>query len=81
VFINSLKSALSGHVSADESAAVVAAGAGDVSNAVSKDKLPGVLMAYSQGIDHVFYLATGIALGCFCLAWGMGWKDTRKRHV
>ncbi|CAG7922357.1 unnamed protein product [Penicillium olsonii] len=80
-FINSLKAALSLHASSGNSAAVIAAGAGDVRAVVSKDELPGVLVAYSQGIDHVFYLATGIALGCFCVAWGMGWKDIRKRHT
>ena len=60
---------------------MVAAGAGAIRNAVSEDKLAGVLMAYSRGIDHVFYLSAGIGVGCFCVAWGMRWKDIRKRQA
>ncbi|CAI7662021.1 unnamed protein product [Penicillium glandicola] len=81
IFLNSLKSALSAYAPSEDPRAVIAAGAGAIRTAVSKDKLPGVLVAYSQGIDHVFYLATGIAICCFCVAWGMGWKTIRKRQV
>ncbi|KAJ5202902.1 hypothetical protein N7449_004981 [Penicillium cf. viridicatum] len=80
IFFNSLKSALGVYAPFMDSGAVVAAGAGATHMVVSKDKLAGVLVAYSQGIDYVFYLATGTAIGCFCVAWGMGWKDTRKRE-
>ncbi|ODM16320.1 hypothetical protein SI65_08320 [Aspergillus cristatus] len=80
IFINSLKSGLAVYAPSVDSGAVVAAGAGAIRSAVSKDKLAGVLMAYSQGIDHVFYLSAGIGVGCFCVAWGMGWKDIRERQ-
>jgi hypothetical protein len=36
-------------------------------------------MAYSKSVDRVFYLATGTGVGWFCFAWGMGWKDIRKK--
>lgn len=80
-FISSLESALSVYAPSEDSSAVIAAGAGEIRTAVSKDALSGALIAYSQGIDHVFYLATGIAIGCFCVAWGMGWEDIRKMHA
>ncbi|KAJ5641986.1 hypothetical protein N7490_005986 [Penicillium lividum] len=81
VFISSLKSGLAKYAPSVDSEAVVAAGATEIRNVVSKGTLEGVLMAYNQGIDHVFYLAAGIAVACFFVAWGMGWKDIRKRQV
>ncbi|KAL4807853.1 major facilitator superfamily domain-containing protein [Aspergillus unguis] len=80
IFINSLKSGLAVYAPSVDSGVVVTAGAGAIRSAVSKDKLAGVLMAYSQGIDHVFYLSAGIGVGCFCVAWGIGWKDIRKHQ-
>lgn len=42
-------------------------------------ELDGVLLAYSNGIDKLFYLtAASAALGVFFSA-GMGWKDVRKK--
>ncbi|KAE8140151.1 major facilitator superfamily domain-containing protein [Aspergillus pseudotamarii] len=80
IFINSLKSGLAVYAPSVDSGAVVATGAGAIRSAVSMDKLAGVLLAYTQGIDHAFHLSTGIGVGCFCVAWGMGWKDIRKRQ-
>ncbi|KAL2215069.1 major facilitator superfamily [Thermoascus aurantiacus ATCC 26904] len=42
-------------------------------------QLAAVLAAYSTSVDRVFYLAVGCACGCFCCAWGTGWKDIRKQ--
>ncbi|KAJ5765128.1 hypothetical protein N7520_004687 [Penicillium odoratum] len=81
IFISSLKSGLAKYAPSVDSEAVVAVGATGIRDVVSKGTLKGVLMAYSQGIDHVFYLAAGIAVGSFFVAWGMGWKDIRKRQV
>ncbi|OJJ38791.1 hypothetical protein ASPWEDRAFT_48935 [Aspergillus wentii DTO 134E9] len=81
IFINSLKSGLAVYAPSVDSGAVVSAGAGAIRSLVSKDRLAGVLMAYSKGIDHVFYLSAGIGVGCFCVAWGMGWKNIRKRQA
>ncbi|OJJ99466.1 hypothetical protein ASPACDRAFT_1881395 [Aspergillus aculeatus ATCC 16872] len=80
IFINSLKSGLAVYASSVDSGAVIAAGGGAIRSTISKDKLTGVLLAYTQGIDHVFYLSAAIGVGCFCAAWGMGWKDIRKRQ-
>ncbi|ETS86472.1 hypothetical protein PFICI_00300 [Pestalotiopsis fici W106-1] len=42
-------------------------------------ELPGLLLAYSYGVDKVFYLLAGFAVATFGFAWGMGWKDVRKK--
>ncbi|KAJ5909281.1 hypothetical protein N7504_003924 [Penicillium tannophilum] len=81
IFINRLKSGLAVNAPSVDSGAVVAAGASAIRTIVPTGRLPGVLMAFSQGIDHVFYLAAGLAIGCLFVAWGMGWKDIRKRHI
>ncbi|KAJ5678899.1 hypothetical protein N7462_007143 [Penicillium macrosclerotiorum] len=59
---------------------VISAGATGIRNVVSSEDLPGVLKAYAQSIDHVFYMCA--ALGCLCLifSFGMGWKDIRKKE-
>lgn len=81
MFIGSLESALRQYAPSVVSGDVIAAGAGSIRSSVPKTEIGGVLMAYSHGIDHVFYLATGIAICCFCVAWGMGWKNIQKRNV
>jgi len=40
--------------------------------------LPHVLQAYSQAIDHVFYLSAGAAAGATLACLGMGWKSIKK---
>lgn len=43
------------------------------------NELDGVLRAYSNSVDHVFYLLVGFAILSFTFSWGMGWKDIRKK--
>lgn len=59
--------------------AILAAGATAFRDVVAGDRLAGVLKAYSVSIDRVFYLVCGASVGAFCLGWGMGWKDIRKK--
>lgn len=42
-------------------------------------ELSGLLMAYSIGIDRVFYLCTAIAGAAFVVAWGLGWKNVKSK--
>ncbi|KAL9065886.1 MAG: hypothetical protein Q9161_007939 [Pseudevernia consocians] len=51
----------------------------DFEKIVSGTDLAGVLIAYAKSIDRIFYLAAGLGAGCFVFAWGMGWKDLRKK--
>ena len=60
---------------------MIAAGATAIRTAIAADNVPGVLLAYSKSVDRVFYLAVGAAVGCFIFAWGMGWKDIRKKKA
>ncbi|PQE27250.1 MFS multidrug transporter protein [Rutstroemia sp. NJR-2017a WRK4] len=58
---------------------VIDAGATGFRSFVSGADLEGVLIAYAKSIDRVFYMAAGLAASCFVFAWGMGWKDLRKK--
>jgi hypothetical protein len=82
IFTQSLTSGVKKYVPSVEPKAVIAAG-GDAS-AVRKlvppgsPELAGLLKAYSNSIDRVFYLLAGTAVLGVAFACGIGWKDVRK---
>lgn len=79
IFTNSLKSELPRYAPSVNPEVVIVAGATAIRTVVTKNELAGVLEAYAKSVDHVFYLTVGAAVCCFCFAWGMGWKDIRKK--
>ncbi|KAK2601185.1 hypothetical protein N8I77_010653 [Diaporthe amygdali] len=42
-------------------------------------ELSGLLLAFSDSVNAVFYLLAALAGVSFIAAWGMGWVDTRKK--
>ncbi|KAK4222657.1 hypothetical protein QBC38DRAFT_518686 [Podospora fimiseda] len=42
--------------------------------------LEGVLVAYANSLNRVFYLVAGCAAVSFVFLWGMGWQYLRKRN-
>lgn len=42
-------------------------------------ELYGLLLAFSNSVNAVFYLLTALAVVSFTAAWGMGWVDIRKK--
>lgn len=48
-------------------------------SAPGSSELPGLLLAFSDSVDAVFYLLGSLAVVSFIAAWGMGWVDTRKK--
>jgi MFS family permease len=58
---------------------VIAAGATGIRDAVASENLPGVLKAYSKSVDRVFYLSAALGVVCMVFAFGMGWKDVRRK--
>ena len=79
IFTNSLKSLIPTYASGVDPEAVIAAGATGFRNMISGKDLANVLVAYAKSVDRVFYLTAGAGVGCFVFAWGMGWKDIRKK--
>jgi hypothetical protein len=47
---------------------------------VSKESLPGVLLAYNEAITTTLYLAVGAMVMAWCLTWGLGWKGVKPKE-
>ncbi|GAD91480.1 MFS multidrug transporter [Paecilomyces variotii No. 5] len=81
IFNNSLKTEIPRYAPSVNAKMVISAGATAIRDVVSKKDLPNVLLAYSKSFDHVFYFAAGLSVAFFCFAWGLGWKDIRKKKA
>ncbi|KUJ18477.1 MFS general substrate transporter [Mollisia scopiformis] len=79
IFDESLKSQLSQQVPHANTTQIITAGATGFRAIVDADDLSGVLKAYANSIDRVFYLVAAMAAMCGVVLWGMGWQDLRKR--
>ena len=79
IFSNSFGNLISEYAPSVNGQSIIDAGATGFRKTVSGTNLAGVLIAYAKSIDRVFYLAAGMGVGCFVFAWGMGWKDLRKK--
>lgn len=42
-------------------------------------ELEGLLLAYSNSVDRVFYMLIACSVASFVASWFMGWNDTRKK--
>lgn len=80
-FTNGLRKAISTSAPNVSVEAVIAAGASAVREVVPKAELVGVLFAYNQAIQRVFYLSAGAAAATLLFCWGMGWKSVKKTKV
>ncbi|KAH1671062.1 hypothetical protein KXV68_004814 [Aspergillus fumigatus] len=78
IFSHGLRSTIPKYAPTVDSERVIAAGATGFRRIVSEASLPGVLVAYSKSIGHVFYLIAALSVLQFFLAWGMGWKNVSK---
>ena len=79
IFSAGLKSLIPKDAPGVDPEVIISAGATGVQSAVSSKELPGVLRAYAGSVDHVFYMAAGLGVVCTFFAFGMGWKDVRKK--
>ncbi|KAK9438051.1 efflux pump [Metarhizium brunneum] len=79
IFVSSLASQLQDNAPLENAQAVIRAGATGFRTIVQPDNLPGVLAAYANSIDRVFYLVAAVASACALVLWGMGWHDLRKK--
>ncbi|KAF5120205.1 Efflux pump mlcE [Metarhizium anisopliae] len=79
IFVSSLASQLQDNAPLENAQAVIRAGATGFRTIVQPNNLPGVLAAYANSIDRVFYLVAAVASACALVLWGMGWHDLRKK--
>ncbi len=80
IFSTSLRTLLPQQAPNVDTQAVLAAGATRFREVVDPRDLSNVLIAYSNSLDRVFYLVTGAGVGGFLAAWGMGWRDIRRKN-
>jgi hypothetical protein len=81
IFSNSFRSLITTYAPSANGEAIIEAGATGFRKNVSETELAGVLVAYAKSIDRIFYMAAGIGVGVFAFAWGMGWKNLKKKNV
>ncbi|PYH41055.1 MDR family MFS transporter [Aspergillus saccharolyticus JOP 1030-1] len=75
-----LRELLPKHAPSVSAKEVLTAGATGLRSVVSVADLPGVLLAYCETIDRVFFLCVGCSCACFVVAWGMGWGSIRSEQ-
>jgi coenzyme F420-reducing hydrogenase delta subunit len=80
IFSNTLHSHIANDAPGVNADAILAGGARMVRVLVSAQQLPAVLRAYSKAIDAVMYLGVGMGVLAFTCAWGLGFKDIRKKE-
>ncbi|KAI5920338.1 MFS general substrate transporter [Camillea tinctor] len=80
IFSAGLQTEINQHAPQVDAAAIIHAGATGFRSMVSPEDLPGVLVAYANSIDHVFYLVAALSAVCGICLWGMGWHDIRKKE-
>ncbi|CAK7224690.1 hypothetical protein SCUCBS95973_005603 [Sporothrix curviconia] len=78
VFDNTLVKQLVAHAPGVNPEAVIAAGATAFRGVVPASSVPGVILAYANSVNHVFYMAMGLSIACFFCTFGLGWVDIRK---
>ncbi|EXJ84209.1 hypothetical protein A1O3_04876 [Capronia epimyces CBS 606.96] len=78
IFDTSLRPQLREHAPNTNANAIIMAGATEFRRIVHAQDLPGVLVAFSNSLDRVFYLVAAAGVVAWFAAWGMGWKDIRK---
>jgi len=79
IFSNSFRDLLTKKAPSVNAQKVVEAGATAFRQIVPSSDLAGVLDAYADSIDRVFYMAAAMAAACFVFAFGMGWKNLKKK--
>ncbi|PVH94015.1 MFS general substrate transporter [Periconia macrospinosa] len=79
IFSNSLQNHLRTQAPGVDVQAVIQGGARMLRPLVPAQELPSVLQAYSRAIDAVMYLGAGLGVAAFGCAWGLGFKDIRKK--
>lgn len=79
IFTNILRARLGLYAPSVNPDRVIAAGATGIGEVVPPADIPGVLHAYSDGVNNVFYLAVAAGAAGFIASWGMGWIDIRKK--
>ncbi|KAJ6088030.1 hypothetical protein N7499_004212 [Penicillium canescens] len=79
IFSSGLKTLVSKYAPDVNPKTIIDSGAGGIRNVVSGQDLIGVLKAYSESMNQVFYMTAALGGCCILFVPGMGWKDIRNK--
>jgi hypothetical protein len=79
VLDQSLRTEIAKHAPAGDVEAILVAGATGYRSVVNLADLPGVILAYADSLDRVFYVAAASSAVAVFVSLGMGWVDIRKK--
>lgn len=79
ILIESLKTQLPRHAAEVDSDVIIRAGATGFRAGLGREELAGVLTAYANSLNRVFYVVAAFAALSFVFLWGMGWQDLRQK--
>ncbi|KAI6781969.1 uncharacterized protein J7T54_005180 [Emericellopsis cladophorae] len=80
VLTSTLRSELRRSVPDLDISAILGQGATDLSQAVSNDQLPLVLVAYNMGLRHVFYCAMAVSCLAFAASCFLEWRTVKQQQ-
>lgn len=81
IFTQSLRKEIPIQDPSADAQAIIAAGATEFRKILNPNEIGGILIAYSKGIDRVFYLIAALTAASFFLAFGLGFKDIREKKA
>jgi hypothetical protein len=81
IFLSSLSTQIARFAPNVDAQAIINAGASGYRSIVSPADLDGMLVAYSNSLGRIYYLAAAFAAICWIASWGMGWNDIRKKGI
>ncbi|KAK8086236.1 hypothetical protein PG994_001210 [Apiospora phragmitis] len=80
LLVSSLKTLLPVYAPGADVAAVIQAGATNFRQVVGTADLQGVISAFAESLDRVFYLNAAMVVVSGLFIWGIGWYDIRKKQ-
>ncbi|CAG8955746.1 hypothetical protein HYFRA_00011012 [Hymenoscyphus fraxineus] len=81
ILVSSLKTQVPLHSPGSDAEAVINAGATNFRDIVDPADLNGVVTAYANSVDRVFYLAAAFVAASGIFIWGIGWQDLRNKDA
>ncbi|KAH9224740.1 MFS multidrug transporter [Leptodontidium sp. 2 PMI_412] len=81
IFSNALKPALKRYAPDVDPETVYAVGASAFRTVITKDQVRGVVLAYNDALNKVFYLGAGATVVAFGSSFGLGWTNLKAKKA
>ena len=81
IFSNALKPALRKYAPDVDPETVYAVGASAFRTVIAKEQVRGVVLAYNDALNKVFYLGAGATVVAFASSFGLGWTNLKTKKA